>query len=97
MIIVRVIGGEPIEVRLIVAIVSKVHFIPHVLCTRSCAIPVVVDLWMTVKHFEKPFAPKTDQIFRREGGGFTRLDRIFDGQLKQVLEDFNDSLWQPAA
>lgn len=38
-----------------------------------------------------------DQIFRREGGGFNRLDRIFDGQLQQVLEDFNDTLWQPAA
>jgi type I restriction enzyme R subunit len=38
-----------------------------------------------------------DLIFRREGGGFNRLDRIFDGQLQQVLEDFNDSLWQPAA
>ncbi|MEW6211074.1 MAG: type I restriction-modification system endonuclease [Acidobacteriota bacterium] len=38
-----------------------------------------------------------DLIFRREGGGFNRLDRLFDGRLKQVLEDFNDSLWQPAA
>lgn len=38
-----------------------------------------------------------DLIFRREGGGFTRLDRIFNGQLGQILETFNDSLWQPAA
>jgi type I restriction enzyme R subunit len=38
-----------------------------------------------------------DQVFRREGGGFNRLDRIFDGQLQQVLDDFNDTLWQPAA
>ena len=38
-----------------------------------------------------------DLVFRREGGGLTRLDRIFDGQLAQVLDDFNDSLWQPAA
>ncbi|HKP45931.1 MAG TPA: type I restriction-modification enzyme R subunit C-terminal domain-containing protein, partial [Pyrinomonadaceae bacterium] len=38
-----------------------------------------------------------DLIFRREGGGFNRLDRLFDGRLQQVLEDFNDSLWQPAA
>jgi type I restriction enzyme R subunit len=38
-----------------------------------------------------------DQIFRREGGGFNRLDRVFDGQLQQVLEDFNDTVWQPAA
>jgi type I restriction enzyme R subunit len=38
-----------------------------------------------------------DLIFKREGGGFNRLDKIFDGQLQQVLETFNDSLWQPAA
>jgi type I restriction enzyme, R subunit len=38
-----------------------------------------------------------DLIFRREGGGFTRLDRMFSGQLRQVLEAFNDALWQPAA
>jgi type I restriction enzyme R subunit len=38
-----------------------------------------------------------DLLFQREGGGFARLDRIFDGQLQQVLETFNDSLWQPAA
>lgn len=38
-----------------------------------------------------------DLIFRREGGGFNRLNRLFDGNLQQVLEDFNDSLWQPAA
>ncbi len=35
-----------------------------------------------------------DLIFKREGGGFARLDRIFDGQLQQVLETFNESLWQ---
>jgi type I restriction enzyme R subunit len=39
-----------------------------------------------------------DLIFKREGGGFGRLDRIFDGRLQQVLESFNDALWQkPAA
>jgi type I restriction enzyme, R subunit len=38
-----------------------------------------------------------DLIFKREGGGFTRLDRIFDGELQQVLDTFNDSLWPPAA
>lgn len=38
-----------------------------------------------------------DQIFKREGGGFARLDRIFDGRLSLVLDTFNDSLWQPAA
>jgi type I restriction enzyme R subunit len=38
-----------------------------------------------------------DLIFRLEGGGFARLDRMFNGQLQQVLEDFKDALWKPAA
>jgi type I restriction enzyme R subunit len=38
-----------------------------------------------------------DLIFKREGGGFTRLDRIFGGALAQVLDTFNESLWPPAA
>jgi len=39
-----------------------------------------------------------DQIFRREGGGFARLDKLFEGQLAQVLDTFNEAIWQqPAA
>jgi type I restriction enzyme, R subunit len=38
-----------------------------------------------------------DLVFKREGGGFARLDRIFGGELQQVLDAFNDSLWPPAA
>jgi type I restriction enzyme R subunit len=38
-----------------------------------------------------------DLVFKREGGGFARLDRIFGGELQQVLDSFNDSLWPPAA
>ena len=39
-----------------------------------------------------------DLIFKREGGGFNRLDRIFGGELEQVLDAFNDALWSaPAA
>lgn len=34
-----------------------------------------------------------DQIFKREGGGFTRLDRLFNGNLTQVLAAFNDAVW----
>ena len=34
-----------------------------------------------------------DLIFQREGGGFNRLDRIFDGQLDQTLNAFNGLLW----
>ncbi|MBX3184553.1 MAG: type I restriction-modification system endonuclease [Polyangiaceae bacterium] len=37
-----------------------------------------------------------DQIFKREGGGFARLDRLFSGELQQVLDAFNESLWPPA-
>jgi len=35
-----------------------------------------------------------DLIFKREGGGYSRLDRIFDGKLTQTLENFNDYLWK---
>ncbi|QEI05812.1 type I restriction-modification system endonuclease [Pigmentiphaga aceris] len=38
-----------------------------------------------------------DLLFKREGGGFNRLDRLFNGQLQPVLDAFNDALWaQPA-
>lgn len=36
-----------------------------------------------------------DLVFKREGGGFGRLDKIFGGELQQVLETFNESLWPP--
>ena len=39
----------------------------------------------------------SDLVFRREGGGFARLDRIFGGELQQVLDTFNESLWAPVA
>ena len=35
-----------------------------------------------------------DLIFKREGGGFTRLDKIFNGHLQQVLETSNESISQ---
>ncbi len=34
-----------------------------------------------------------DLLFKREGGGFVRLDKLFNGQLQPVLEAFNDALW----
>ncbi len=37
-----------------------------------------------------------DLIFKREGGGYARLNRIFDGDLGQVLDSFNESLWKSA-
>lgn len=38
-----------------------------------------------------------DLVFRREGGGFKRLNQVFEGKLEQVLDEFNDSIWPPAA
>lgn len=35
-----------------------------------------------------------DLIFRRDGGGFTRLDKIFDGELTSTLDTFNGLLWR---
>jgi type I restriction enzyme R subunit len=35
-----------------------------------------------------------DLIFRRDGGGFARLDKMFDGQLADTLETFNGLIWQ---
>jgi type I restriction enzyme R subunit len=37
-----------------------------------------------------------DLIFKREGGGFARLNKLFSGELQQVLDAFNESLWSPA-
>ncbi len=37
-----------------------------------------------------------DLIFKREGGGFTRLDKMFNGELQQVLETFNEAIWAAA-
>lgn len=36
-----------------------------------------------------------DLIFKREGGGFSRLDKVFNGQLQPLLDAFNDALWTP--
>jgi type I restriction enzyme R subunit len=35
-------------------------------------------------------------LFKREGGGFNRLNKIFEGKLDQVLRHFNDSVWPQA-
>lgn len=34
-----------------------------------------------------------DQLFRHDGGGFKRLDKLFNGELQSVLDDFNEALW----
>ncbi|MDD5388918.1 MAG: type I restriction-modification system endonuclease [Gallionellaceae bacterium] len=38
-----------------------------------------------------------DLLFKTQGGGFKRLDKLFDGQLLPTLEAFNEALWQPTA
>lgn len=38
-----------------------------------------------------------DLVFKREGGGFTRLDRIFEGKLYEIIDTFNETIWQAAA
>jgi type I restriction enzyme R subunit len=35
-----------------------------------------------------------DLIFTREGGGFARLDKTFDGQLAETLNTFNELIWK---
>lgn len=38
-----------------------------------------------------------DQIFKRDGGGYDRLNKLFDNQLDAILASFNDAIWQPRA
>ncbi|MBX9569847.1 MAG: type I restriction-modification system endonuclease [Candidatus Obscuribacterales bacterium] len=34
-----------------------------------------------------------DQLFKREAGGFNALNRKFDGNLEEVLHEFNELIW----
>lgn len=34
--------------------------------------------------------------FKEQGGGFARIDRVFDGHLAEVLGDLNEAIWQRA-
>ena len=36
-------------------------------------------------------------IFQVDGGGYSRLDRVFDGRLGEVLADMTEALWADAA
>ena len=35
--------------------------------------------------------------FKQEGGGFIRLNKVFDGKIVNVLEEFTKEIWQVAA
>jgi len=35
-----------------------------------------------------------DLIFRRDGGGFARLNRMFDGHLNETLDQFHELVWK---
>ncbi len=37
-----------------------------------------------------------DQLFAREGGGFVKLNKMFDGELEALLANFCDCVWQQA-
>ncbi len=41
-------------------------------------------------------AIEKDMVFTQQGG-FNRANKLFDGQLQQVLETFNNTVWKPAA
>ncbi len=45
---------------------------------------------------DRAFIDDPDMIFKTEGGGFNRLNKIFDNNLDQVLKHFNDSVWPQA-
>jgi len=32
--------------------------------------------------------------FKSQGGGFTRLNKVFNGQLEEILAEIGDRLWQ---
>ncbi len=34
-----------------------------------------------------------DHLFKTQGGGFPRLDKIVGGQLPQTLDAFTDPIW----
>ncbi len=34
--------------------------------------------------------------FKKQAGGFTRLNKVFDGQLEEILADINEALWEDA-
>ncbi|MCF3650059.1 type I restriction-modification system endonuclease [Synoicihabitans lomoniglobus] len=36
-------------------------------------------------------------LFKREGGGYARLNKLFAGEFSQILEQFNGSVWQNPA
>jgi type I restriction enzyme R subunit len=37
-----------------------------------------------------------DLIFKRDGGGFPRLNKIFGGQLEEILGEFHEAVWRQA-
>jgi type I restriction enzyme R subunit len=41
-------------------------------------------------------AIEKDMVFTQQGG-FNRANKLFDGQLQQVLDTFNNTVWKPAA
>ncbi len=44
---------------------------------------------------DKEVMDAPDQYFKREAGGFNALNRKFDGQLEDILHQFNELIWNP--
>ena len=44
---------------------------------------------------DREFMDAPDQFFKREAGGFNALNKRFDGQLEEILHDFNEQIWNP--
>jgi type I restriction enzyme R subunit len=84
--------GERVDHALQVLLASKHWTAPQRDWLKRIAAQTKANLLVDLEALDDP-----DLIFKREGGGFKRLNKIFDGELQQVLDGFNESLWQPAA
>ncbi|MBK7324967.1 MAG: hypothetical protein IPI89_02145 [Propionivibrio sp.] len=75
-----------------VQLASKRWIAPQRDWLKRIAAQTRANLLMDLEALDNP-----DLVFKREGGGLKRLNKIFGGELYQVLEGFNKSLWLPAA
>lgn len=84
--------GERVDHALQAMLASQAWTAPQRDWLKRIAAQTKVNLLVDREALDDP-----DLVFKREGGGFTRLDKIFNGQLQQVLEAFNDALWSASA
>jgi type I restriction enzyme R subunit len=84
--------GERVERALAAILASRPWTAPQRRWLQTIASQTKADVIVDRETFDDP-----DLVFKREGGGFARLDRIFDNGLEGILATFNDSIWRPAA